>query len=188
VIAEGVETAAQAAFLADHGCDQIQGYLLTPPLAPSDYVAWLARRAAPGRPLAASDSRPVVLLVDDEEIALVLARRALAKDGYHVLTAKNAHDAFKLLAGQRVDVIVSDHHMPGTSGIEFLFRVKSQYPAIVRMMLSGSAEQAIASEASARADVFRFLPKGVSDDALRTAVGEALRTGGMARRAPETGA
>jgi diguanylate cyclase (GGDEF)-like protein/PAS domain S-box-containing protein len=179
VIAEGVETEAQAAFLADHGCDQIQGYFLTPPLSADDYVAWLARRGSPGRPLAAGDSRPAVLLVDDEEIALVLGRRALGKDGYRVHTAKNAHDAFKLLGEHRVDVVISDHHMPGTSGIEFLARVKTQFPHVMRIMLSGNSDPVTAADAATRAGVFRFLPKGVSDELLRAEVGEALRARGI---------
>src|SRR5690606_38622702 len=32
VVAEGVETAAQLAFLRQHGCDVVQGYWLAPPL------------------------------------------------------------------------------------------------------------------------------------------------------------
>jgi EAL domain-containing protein (putative c-di-GMP-specific phosphodiesterase class I)/CheY-like chemotaxis protein len=176
VIAEGVETEAQAAFLADYGCDQIQGYYLTPPLAADDYVAWLVRRGAPKGLLAADDLRPAVLLVDDEEIALVLGKRALGKDGYQVHTAKNAHEAFKLLSQHRIDVVVSDHHMPGISGIEFLVKVKTLFPDTVRMMLSGIPDIRIAAEAVSRAEVFRFLPKGVSDDRLRAEVGNALRS------------
>jgi diguanylate cyclase (GGDEF)-like protein/PAS domain S-box-containing protein len=174
VVAEGVETEAQAAFLANHGCDQIQGYYLTPPLAPQDYLAWLARRG-PGRSVGGGSAQPAVLLVDDEEIALVLARRALGKDGYQVHTAKNAHDAFRVLGEHRIDVIISDQHMPGTSGIEFLARVKSQFPHVVRIMLSGTTDRDVADEARSRAGVFRFLPKGVSDELLRAEVGEALK-------------
>jgi diguanylate cyclase (GGDEF)-like protein len=44
VIAEGVETAAVRDALRAMGCDQIQGYLLSPPLAWNDAAAWLARR------------------------------------------------------------------------------------------------------------------------------------------------
>ena len=46
VVAEGVETQAQYAFLKAHGCDEIQGYLVSRPLAPDDCVAFLVRRKA----------------------------------------------------------------------------------------------------------------------------------------------
>lgn len=42
VVAEGVETAAQAAFLAGHGCDEGQGYLFARPMATAEFEAWLA--------------------------------------------------------------------------------------------------------------------------------------------------
>ena len=42
VVAEGVETDEQAAFLRSHGCHSMQGYLYSRPLPPSDWMATLA--------------------------------------------------------------------------------------------------------------------------------------------------
>ena len=39
VVAEGVETEAQAAFLRDEGCDHLQGYLYSKPLPVRDFTA-----------------------------------------------------------------------------------------------------------------------------------------------------
>jgi diguanylate cyclase (GGDEF)-like protein len=44
VIAEGVETPAQQAFLAVHRCDAIQGYLIGHPMLPNDALAWLRQQ------------------------------------------------------------------------------------------------------------------------------------------------
>jgi hypothetical protein len=55
-------------------------------------------------------------------------------------------------------------------------KVKTLFPDTVRMMLSGIPDIRIAAEAVSRAEVFRFLPKGVSDDRLRAEVGNALRS------------
>ncbi|SDM16020.1 diguanylate cyclase (GGDEF) domain-containing protein [Geoalkalibacter ferrihydriticus] len=46
VVAEGVETAAQKAFLAEAGCDKMQGYLFSPPLRSDAFADLLERSAA----------------------------------------------------------------------------------------------------------------------------------------------
>jgi len=53
VVAEGVETAAQKAFLIAHGCDQIQGYLVSRPLPAHLITTLMALRAASEQPAAA---------------------------------------------------------------------------------------------------------------------------------------
>jgi EAL domain-containing protein (putative c-di-GMP-specific phosphodiesterase class I) len=44
VVAEGVETADALAFLRDSHCAQAQGYLISRPLPPDDFVAWYRSR------------------------------------------------------------------------------------------------------------------------------------------------
>lgn len=41
VVAEGVETESQLAFLIEHGCDMFQGYLFSPPVAPKEVIRFL---------------------------------------------------------------------------------------------------------------------------------------------------
>ena len=49
VIAEGVETQAQADFLKLKGCDEVQGYFYGKPMASSDLASLMAEVAHPGR-------------------------------------------------------------------------------------------------------------------------------------------
>jgi EAL domain-containing protein (putative c-di-GMP-specific phosphodiesterase class I) len=43
VVAEGVETREQAAFLRAQRCDQLQGFLISKPLSADAFTAWLAK-------------------------------------------------------------------------------------------------------------------------------------------------
>ena len=66
VVAEGVETEAQLAFLAEHGCDEFQGYYFSRPLPAEECGQWLAEGrtlARPGAPAPASP--PLAALVED---------------------------------------------------------------------------------------------------------------------------
>jgi EAL domain-containing protein (putative c-di-GMP-specific phosphodiesterase class I) len=44
VVAEGVETQAQLDFLCVHGCDELQGYLLSRPVEAEAFAAWFCRQ------------------------------------------------------------------------------------------------------------------------------------------------
>ena len=57
IIAEGVETQAQLAFLREQGCREVQGFLFSRPLAPAALEAFLHRQACSPEQLQAADSR-----------------------------------------------------------------------------------------------------------------------------------
>jgi diguanylate cyclase (GGDEF)-like protein/PAS domain S-box-containing protein len=175
VVAEGVETIAQYGYLKRNHCDEFQGFYFSRPLSASDIPELLRRRylmpLGPGEDIA---DRTLLVLDDEENIRRSLLR-LLRRDGYRILDAGNAAEAFELLATHRVQVILSDQRMPGISGTEFLSQVKEMYPDTVRMVLSGFTDLSSVTEAINRGAIYKFLTKPWDDDALRAQVLEAFR-------------
>jgi DNA-binding NtrC family response regulator len=120
-------------------------------------------------------ARDTVLFVDDEANILAALRRTLRREGYAILTAASASEAFALLAKHSVQVIVSDQRMPEMNGTEFLARVKSLYPATVRMVLSGYSEISVVADSINKGAVYRFMLKPWDDDDLKAEIVGALR-------------
>lgn len=71
--------------------------------------------------------RPMILLVDDDLLILRTYARLLRPLGY-VTTSVSALDAMGVLERGAVDVVVSDLHMPGMTGLE-LYAWLAQRPA-----------------------------------------------------------
>lgn len=178
VLAEGVETAAQLAYLRRHGCDEVQGFLIAQPL-PAPELERLVREFRPPHAAVAGadDDAPTLLLVDDEPNILRALTRTLRRDGYRILTAGSARQAFDVLAQNEVQVVLSDQRMPAMSGTDFLSEVKSLYPDTVRLVLSGYTDLAAVTEAINRGAIYRFLTKPWVDEQLRDHVREAFAHG-----------
>jgi len=80
-----------------------------------------------------------VLVVDDEPRSLETLRRTLEED-FTVLTAASAEEGDAIMASEFVHIVLSDQRMPGTQGVDFLRRVRTQWPDTVRLILSGYTE------------------------------------------------
>ena len=176
VTAEGVETKSQSAFLKREGCDEVQGFLHSPALPLTqlvtylDHTRWQAMNDASETP----DSSRCLLILDDDEFILKSLSRALRGQGYQVLLANKADDAFRMLAQVDVQVILSDQRMPEMSGTEFFKRVKSLYPETVRIVLSGYTDLKSVTDAINQGAIYKFLTKPWDDDELRQIITDAF--------------
>lgn len=111
-----------------------------------------------------------VLIVDDEESVRSALRRTLRKTGYVLLFADCGRTALELLGKQPVDVVLSDHLMPGMTGLQLLREVRKLKPYAGRIMLTGHADLETAMAAIRQGDIDRFLTKPWDDVELRAAL------------------
>ncbi len=80
-----------------------------------------------------------ILVADDEEVLLELAREVLEELGYRVLTVTNGEEALQALAKKpAIDLLLSDVLMPGgINGYELAERATARYPALKVLLASG---------------------------------------------------
>jgi DNA-binding response OmpR family regulator len=81
-------------------------------------------------------ARHHVIVVDDDERLLALARLALQKQGIRVSSAATAEDAQKLVAADPPDLVILDIVLPDMSGWELLRQIRETDDCLV-MLLSG---------------------------------------------------
>ena len=113
--------------------------------------------------------KPVILCVDDEDTPLLLRKLVLQKAGYDVLTVNSAREALQVAAVNKIDLILSDHLMPGVTGVELAVQLKSLYPRIPVILLSGVNEIPSGAEVADS-----FLSKLEGPEHLCKVVAEAL--------------
>ena len=79
--------------------------------------------------------RPTLLIVDDEARILSALKRSLRREDYEIVAVESAAAALRILDERRVDVVLSDHKMPGMSGLQLLARAAEMRPDVVRMLI-----------------------------------------------------
>jgi PAS domain S-box-containing protein len=85
-----------------------------------------------------------VLVVEDSAGLRELTKRLLEKQGYTVLVAESAEEAFRLFdQNGSIDLLLTDVVMPGTSGPELTQRLVERWPALKVVFMSGYTEAAI---------------------------------------------
>jgi CheY-like chemotaxis protein len=82
-----------------------------------------------------------VLVVDDDALVATGTAAMLEDLGHSVIEVNSAADALKLLEdGQPVDLVLTDHAMPGMSGTDLAHLLRTRYPEIGVVIASGYAE------------------------------------------------
>lgn len=130
-------------------------------------------------------SKPQILVVDDEPSVRKPLAMLLMSVGYDVAMAENGVSAVSQLDRAVPGLIVTDLNMPEMSGIELISHVRSRYPQISIIAMSGDYP-GDAVPAGIIAD--RFYPKGQHPHHLLTTIVSLIATNPARGSARESGA
>src|SRR4051812_6939287 len=65
-----------------------------------------------------------ILVADDESHILHVVSLKLRNAGYAVLTARDGQEALEIAQAEHPDLLITDYHMPGLSGLELCKKLK----------------------------------------------------------------
>lgn len=117
-----------------------------------------------------SAALPPVLVVDDERNMRLSLQTMLADEGYDARTVESAEEALSLLAREKFFMVITDAHLTGMSGYDFLSRLHTSYPAVPALMITAYATPKLAVEAI-KAGAIDYLSKPFEPEELFHAVG-----------------
>lgn len=108
------------------------------------------------------EKTPQILVVDDHPQIRTLLLLQLQQWGYNAEEATSAEEALTLLQHHTVDLLLTDLHMPGKSGLELAQWAKEHIPHIAVILMTGEASVESATEAL-RVNAFDYLLKPFGD-------------------------
>ncbi|OFJ50969.1 response regulator transcription factor [Mycolicibacterium grossiae] len=122
-----------------------------------------------------------VLIADDDNVVRDVLRRYLERDGLDVSTARDGHEALRVLGSERVDLAVLDVMMPGPDGLALCqtLRQRSGYAVPVILLTALGEEDDRIAGLEAGADDYVTKPFSPRELALR--VRSVLRRGPVAQ-------
>ncbi len=86
-------------------------------------------------------SNPSILIIEDDNTIAMGLVTALEADRFDVRHCDNAEAGLEAVQQRAPDIILSDIMLPGMDGLEFMRRIKTDYPAVPVIMLTAKSEE-----------------------------------------------
>lgn len=78
-----------------------------------------------------------ILYIDDEPGVRSILSELLRTDGHEVMEAAEGGEGLRMLAGQGVDLVITDVVMPGKEGFEVITEIKAKHAGVRILAVSG---------------------------------------------------
>lgn len=122
----------------------------------------------------AIEARAKILCVDDEQNILSSLRRLFRMHGYDVHTAESGREALQFMEAEPVDLVISDMRMPEMDGVQFLEKVRANWPDTIRLLLTGYSDIRSIHGAINRGEIYRYITKPWDDNDIVLVVRHAV--------------
>jgi len=115
-----------------------------------------------------------VLVVDDEPRVLAAVKEVIERQGFAVCTASDPRRALDLLREREFAAVLSDHLMPGMSGMDLLVECQRIQPRATRVLITAALSLPTLVDAINKGEIYRFLAKPWLREELIATVRNAL--------------
>ncbi len=115
-----------------------------------------------------------ILLVDDEKDICDIIAAELLVSGANPVKAHDVQSALKMLDERKIDLVISDIRMPGTSGVELLDILRKRHVKTPVILITGFAD--ISEEAALAKGAYQIISKPFDLDELMSSAASALKT------------
>ncbi len=117
------------------------------------------------------NSKPLLLIIDDEPAILQTLKDALEDEHYRIITLSEAQRAIECVGDLVPDVILLDIFMPNCNGLDLLEQIKKEFPQQKVIIISGYGNIAIALDAIKKGAV-DFIEKPLNLDEILSKISQ----------------
>jgi len=117
-----------------------------------------------------------ILVVDDQEEAVISVRRLLEREGHLVITAGSGDEALAVLQETDVHVVILDYFMPRMTGAQLVEQIRTFDPYVQIILQTGYAGENPAREMLDQLDIQGYHDKADDPERLLLWIGVALKT------------
>jgi CheY-like chemotaxis protein len=78
-----------------------------------------------------------IIVIDDEEDIRNVLKEVLERAGYKVSVASNSENGLELLRHEGADLVITDIIMPGSDGVDTVYRIRMEFPKTRVIVISG---------------------------------------------------
>jgi len=128
------------------------------------------------------NTKPQVLVIDDDAVIGRSFDRVLSGKGFEVRTALTGEEGLKDVESSNYDVVFTDIRMPGMDGLEVAERIKAKCPWTPVVVITGYGTEENEAEASVLG-VSGFVHKPLTPEVIEGITLKALEEAGDARQA-----